>query len=62
MSLTDIMSSLHLSIFAEVPLLVFFGIFVGLCLSLLRRERAALEEPALLPLREERHLPRSIDS
>lgn len=53
MSLTDVVSSLHLSIFAEVPLLVFFGIFVGLCLSMLRRE-AKFQPAALLPLRDER--------
>jgi hypothetical protein len=52
MSLTDVVSHLHLTIFAEVPLLVFFGIFVGLCLSLLRRE-GQLQERALLPLRDE---------
>lgn len=61
MSLTDVVSALHLSIFAEVPLLVFFGIFIGLCLSLVRQKQR-FEEPALLPLREERPLPRSIDS
>lgn len=52
MSLTDVMSALHLSIFAEVPLLVFFGIFIGLCLSMLRGERR-FEQTALLPLRDE---------
>jgi hypothetical protein len=58
MSLTDVVSSLHLSIFAEVPLLVFFGIFVGLCLSMLRRENK-FQQAALLPLRNERPAPRS---
>jgi hypothetical protein len=53
MSLTDVMSALHLSIFAEVPLLVFFGIFIGLCLSMLRGE-PRFEQTALLPLRDER--------
>jgi len=52
MSLTDVVSALHLSIFAEVPLLVFFGIFIGLCLSMLRGERR-FEHTALLPLRDE---------
>jgi hypothetical protein len=52
MSLTDVVSALHLSLFAEVPLLVFFGIFIGLCLSMLRGERR-FEATASLPLREE---------
>lgn len=53
MSLTDVVSHLNLTIYAEVPLLVFFGIFIGLCLSMLRRE-GQLQERALLPLRDER--------
>ncbi len=61
MSLTDVVSSLHLSIFAEVPLLVFFGIFLGLCLSMLRGERR-FETSALLPLRDERSVTPRRDS
>jgi hypothetical protein len=60
MSLTDVVSSLHLTIFAEVPLLVFFGVFVGLCLSMLRGERR-FQQTALLPLREERADRRRVD-
>ncbi|RYZ02426.1 MAG: hypothetical protein EOO73_31925 [Myxococcales bacterium] len=60
MSLTDVVSSLNLTIFAEVPLLVFFGIFVGLCLSMLRGEDR-LQQSALLPLREERPRTRRLE-
>lgn len=61
MSLTDVVSALHLSIFAEVPLLVFFGIFIGLCFSMVRAERR-FDPCAQLPLREERRAARSKES
>ena len=57
MKLSDVVSSLNLPIFAEVPLLVFMGIFVGVAAHLLgRREQFAAM--ANLPLRDERQ-PRS---
>ena len=29
MKLSDVVSAMHVSIFAQVPLLIFFGIFIG---------------------------------
>jgi hypothetical protein len=53
MKLSDIVSSLQLPIFAEVPLLLFMGIFLGVALHLLGR-REQLAPMAALPLRDER--------
>ena len=53
MKLSDVVSSLNLPIFAEVPLLVFMGIFVGVALHLLGR-RGQFAELEALPLRDER--------
>ena len=53
MKLSDVVSSMHLTIYAEVPLLIFMGVFIGVCLSLLRREDE-LERAARLPLENER--------
>jgi uncharacterized membrane protein len=53
MKLSDIVSSLHLTIFAEVPLLIFMGIFLGVCISILARKQE-LQQLAELPLRNER--------
>jgi hypothetical protein len=52
MKLSDIVSSMHLPIFAEVPLLLFMGVFIGVVLHLVgkRDQFAALES---LPLRDE---------
>ena len=53
MKLSDIVSSMHLPIFAEVPLLLFMGVFVGVVLHLIgRRDQFAAMES--LPLRDER--------
>jgi hypothetical protein len=52
MKLSDVVSSLHLPIFAEVPLLVFLGIFVGVAVHLLGR-REHFSELEALPLRDE---------
>jgi hypothetical protein len=49
MKLSDVMSAMHVSIFAQVPLLVFFGIFVGVVLHLLRG-KDAFEHVRRLPL------------
>jgi hypothetical protein len=57
MKLSDVVSSLNLPIFAEVPLLVFMGIFVGVAVHLLGRRQQFAELEAL-PLRDERR-PRS---
>jgi len=35
MKLSDVVSAMHVSVFAQVPLLVFFGIFVGVVLHLM---------------------------
>jgi cbb3-type cytochrome oxidase subunit 3 len=53
MKLSDVVSAMHLPIFAEVPLLVFMGIFVGVAAYLLSR-REHFNEMANIPLREER--------
>jgi hypothetical protein len=53
MKLSDVVSSLHLPIFAEVPLLLFMGIFVGVVVHLLS-QREQLAKMEALPLREER--------
>ena len=52
MKLSDVVSHLHLPLFAEVPLLVFLGVFVGVALHVLTRpERFA--QVSALPLRDE---------
>jgi hypothetical protein len=53
MKLSDVVSSMHLTIYAEVPLLVFVGVFIGVCLHLLR-SGASFTSMAALPLRSER--------
>jgi hypothetical protein len=52
MKLSDIVSSMHLTIFAEVPLLVFMGIFVGVAVHLLGK-RDHFSQIGALPLRDE---------
>ena len=52
MKLSDIVSSLHLPIFAEVPLLVFMGIFLGVAVHVLGR-REHFNQLESLPLRDE---------
>lgn len=58
MKLSDIVSSMHLTIYAEVPLLIFMGVFLGVCLHLLRSS-ADFNRVAELPLRAERRAERS---
>ena len=53
MKLSDVVSSLHLPLFAEVPLLIFFGVFLGVALHLLGRPES-FARAAALPLRDER--------
>jgi len=52
MKLSDAVSAMQLPIFAEIPLLVFMGVFIGVAIHLLHR-RAELEDAADLPLRNE---------
>ena len=52
MKLSDIVSSMHLTIFAEVPLLVFMGIFAGVAVHLLGK-RDHFSQLGALPLRDE---------
>jgi hypothetical protein len=52
MKLSDIVSSMHLTIYAEVPLLIFIGVFIGVCIHMLR-QGGKLDEVAQLPLRSE---------
>ena len=49
MKLSDVISAMHVSIFAQVPLLMFFGIFIGVVLHLMQG-RAAFEDARRLPL------------
>ena len=49
MKLSDVVSAMHVSVFAQLPLLVFFGIFVGVVLHLLRGE-SEFEHARRLPL------------
>jgi hypothetical protein len=53
MKLSDVVSGLHLPIFAEVPLLIFMGIFVGVAVHLLTNGEQ-LARIGALPLRDER--------
>jgi hypothetical protein len=53
MKLSDIVSALHLPLFAEVPLLVFMGIFIGVTVHLLGN-KTELAQLGTLPLRDER--------
>jgi hypothetical protein len=52
MKLSDVVSHLHLPLFAEVPLLIFLGVFIGVAAHLLRRS-GHFEELGTLPLRDE---------
>ena len=52
MKLSDVVSGMHLTLFAEVPLLIFMGVFIGVCLGMLRKGDQ-FERAAALPLRED---------
>jgi hypothetical protein len=52
MKLSDVMSSMHMTIYAELPLLIFVGIFVGVALHLLQGEKN-FEDLRTLPLADE---------
>ena len=51
MKLSDVVSAMHMTIFAEVPLLIFVGIFFGVAIDLLQGKKH-FEEMRLLPLHE----------
>lgn len=52
MKLSDVVSAMHLPIFAEVPLVIFMGIFVGVTLHLLS-SREKFARIGALPLEDE---------
>ena len=52
MKLSDVVSAMHISVYAEIPLLIFMGVFIGVCLSLFR-QGSKQEQMAELPLRSE---------
>ena len=56
MKLSDIVSAMQLSIYAEVPLLIFMGVFIGVAAYLLGNQNN-FKQTAMLPLRDE-HRPR----
>jgi cbb3-type cytochrome oxidase subunit 3 len=53
MKLSDIMSALELSIYAEVALVIFIGVFLGVVLHIWR-DREQFQQARLLPLSDER--------
>jgi cbb3-type cytochrome oxidase subunit 3 len=52
MKLSDVISAMHVSIFAQVPLLIFFGIFIGVVLHLMQG-KSAFEHARQLPFEGE---------
>ena len=56
MKLSDVMSAMQVSVFAQVPLLIFFGIFVGVVLYLLQG-KSAFEHARHLPLEGQKSEP-----
>ncbi|MEP7051477.1 MAG: hypothetical protein ABJB12_14045 [Pseudomonadota bacterium] len=52
MKLSDVMSNMHMTIYAELPLLIFVGIFIGVGLHLLQGPKH-FEAMRTLPLTEE---------
>jgi len=52
MKLSDVVSSMHLPVFAELPLLLFMGVFLGVALHLVGR-RDELAAMSTLPLRDD---------
>ena len=52
MKLSDVVSGMHLSLFAEVPLLIFMGVFIGVCLGMVRKKEM-FQQAAELPLRQD---------
>jgi cbb3-type cytochrome oxidase subunit 3 len=56
MKLSDVVSGMHLTIYAELPLLMFLGVFIGVAVYLLGNPKNFAQMSAL-PLRDE-HRPR----
>ena len=56
MKLSDVVSGMHLTIYAELPLLMFLGVFIGVAVYLLGNPQNFTEH-STLPLRDE-HRPR----
>ncbi|HEX7454386.1 MAG TPA: hypothetical protein VF294_18970 [Polyangiaceae bacterium] len=52
MKLSDVMSAMHMTIYAELPLLIFVGVFIGVALHLLQGPQH-FEAMRSLPLDEE---------
>ena len=52
MKLSDVVSAMHISIFAQLPLLMFFGIFIGVLIHL-RQGKNHFEHARQLPLNDE---------
>jgi hypothetical protein len=57
MKLSDVMSAMGLSVYAETALLIFVGVFVGVVLDLYFSGRRS-EAMSLLPLEEDANRPR----
>ncbi|MBI5865453.1 MAG: hypothetical protein HZB38_13285 [Planctomycetes bacterium] len=53
MSLTDIMSNMHLSIYTQIALVIFVGVFALIVLRTWRTDRAQTDSWANLPLEDE---------
>jgi cbb3-type cytochrome oxidase subunit 3 len=54
MKLSDVMSSMGLAFYAEVALVIFFAVFVGVAFHVYRREmRPVYERARLMPLDDE---------
>jgi len=53
MKLSDVVSAMHLSFYAEVPLLIFMGVFIGVAAHLLGNQ-SRFTQASALPLRDER--------
>ena len=58
MKLSDVVSALHLSIFAEIPLIICFGVFLGVVLHVMR-EKEQFESLRTLPLRSDERDPKA---
>ncbi|HEY2410081.1 MAG TPA: hypothetical protein VGI10_28955 [Polyangiaceae bacterium] len=52
MKLSDIVSGMHLSIFAEVPLLIFLGVFIGVAMHIMQTGEQA-KQASLIPLSDD---------
>jgi cbb3-type cytochrome oxidase subunit 3 len=54
MSLADVMGAMHLPVYAEIGLLVFVGVFLGVLVTLFsRKNRATFDRARFLPLEGE---------